>query len=279
MNTDRRTHDSRHLLPLAVALVFAACAPDSAVPDGQVEVPDPRVESSEFAEGSEDGTTTADAIAGETVILLHGLGRTPASMALLGRRLSDAGFQVVNLEYPSTRASLDALVERLDSSVVACCGGAGARTHFVTHSMGGILVRAYLGGLDVPFEGRVVMLSPPNQGSEIIDAFGDSPLLQAALGPAGSRLGTDSASIPRALGPAGFSLGVIAGSRGGTFLGSRLIPGPDDGTVGVSQTWVEGTDDFLVVPATHTFIMNRRDVAEAIIHFLRRGRFPPPPSD
>jgi hypothetical protein len=145
--------------------------------------------------------------------------------------------------------------------------------------MGGILVRAYIQELDAPFEGRVVMLSPPNQGSEIIDAFGDSPVLQAVLGPAGSRLGTDSTDIPAQLGPVRFSLGIIAGSRGGTSLGSRLIPGPDDGTVGVSQAWVEGADDFLVVPATHTFIMNRRAVAEATIHFLRLGRFPDPGPD
>lgn len=246
------------------AFLFAGCG------EGEVS-PRPAADPA-----SSDGERTPTTTELETVVLLHGLGRTSASMALLGSRLADAGFRVVNLGYPSTREPLEALVERLDSAMTDCCGQSAAPTHFVTHSMGGILVRAYLDGTDSRFEGRVVMLSPPNQGSEIIDAFGDSPILRAVLGPAGSRMGTDSTDLPRRLGPARFSLGIITGSRSANSLSSRLIPGPDDGKVGVSQAWVEGTDDFLVVPATHTFIMNRRDVAEATIHFLRLGRFPDP---
>jgi hypothetical protein len=117
------------------------------------------------------------------------------------------------------------------------------------------------------------MLSPPSQGSELVDAFADSPLLRSILGPAGSRLGTDSASIPNQLGDVRFSLGIITGDRSLNPLGSWLIPGPDDGKVGVDRANIEGAADFKVVSATHTFIMNRRDVAEEIVHFLRHGRF------
>tara|TARA_B100000678_G_scaffold488_1_gene454 strand:- start:740 stop:1096 length:357 start_codon:yes stop_codon:yes gene_type:complete len=117
------------------------------------------------------------------------------------------------------------------------------------------------------------MLSPPSQGSEIIDAFSDSDLLRSILGPAALLLGTDSTGIANQLEPVRFSLGVITGTRSLDPIGSWLIPGPDDGKVSVDRAAVEGAADFIVLPATHTFIMNRSDVAEEVVHFLRNGRF------
>lgn len=210
--------------------------------------------------------------AAHKVVLVHGLGRTPASMLILQARLAGAGYGVVNFGYPSTSEPLEALVDSLAAAVLECCADARA-VHFVTHSMGGVLVRSYLAGRAEPFEGRVVMLSPPNQGSEIIDAFSDSPLLRSLLGPAAARLGTDSTGIASELGPVDFSLGIITGDRSINPLGSWLIPGPDDGKVAVASARVEGAADFLVVPATHTFIMNRSDVAEEVVHFLAEGSF------
>jgi pimeloyl-ACP methyl ester carboxylesterase len=207
----------------------------------------------------------------ETVVLVHGLGRTRVSMALLGSRLGDAGFRVVNVGYPSTRAPMEDIVELLRARLEACCT-ALERLHFVTHSMGGIVVRRYLAEYSTAHEGRVVMLSPPSHGSEVIDAFADSPLLRVLLGPAGTGLGTDSASIPNRLGPARFELGVITGNRSVNLINSWLIPGPDDGKVAVDRARVEGAA-FLVVPATHPFIMNRLDVASEVVSFLRTGRF------
>jgi hypothetical protein len=209
----------------------------------------------------------------ETVVLVHGLGRTPASMLVLETRLEGAGYRVVNFGYPSRSEPLEALTDSLENAVRECCSGAGSTLHFVTHSMGGVLVRGYLAQREDSFEGRVVMLSPPNQGSEIVDAYADSPLLRALLGPSGVRLGTDSTGIARELGPVDFSLGIITGDRSINPIGSWLIPGPDDGKVAVSRARVEGAADFIVVPATHTFIMNRRDVAEQVTHFLANGEF------
>lgn len=204
---------------------------------------------------------------------MHGLGRTPASMAILVSRLENAGFRVVNFGYPSRSEPIEALVERLDSEVGQCCNSEAETVHFVTHSMGGVLVRSYLSQRPEAHQGRVVMLSPPSQGSEIIDAFSDSDLLQSILGPAALLLGTDSAGIANQLEPVRFSLGVITGSRSLDPVGSWLIPGPDDGKVSVDRAAVEGAVDFMVLPATHTFIMNRSDVAEQVVHFLRHGRF------
>ncbi|MDP6580330.1 MAG: alpha/beta fold hydrolase, partial [Vicinamibacterales bacterium] len=207
------------------------------------------------------------------VIVIHGLGRTPASMAILGARLESDGFRVVHFGYPSTSEPIDVLVDRLKAEVERCCGARAETVHFVTHSMGGVLLRAYLAQQPRPHGGRVVMLSPPSQGSEIVDAFSESPLLRSVLGPAGSRLGTDAAGIASQLPPIRFSLGIITGDRSLNPLGSWLIPGPDDGKVGVDRSKLDGAADFMVLPATHTFIMNRSDVAEEVAHFLRRGRF------
>jgi triacylglycerol lipase len=208
----------------------------------------------------------------ETVVLVHGLGRTPMSMALLGARLADAGYRVVNVDYPSTREPMEQLVEVLRARLEECCATDLEHLHFVTHSMGGIVVRRYLAEYSPEHEGRVVMLSPPSHGSEVVDAFDESPLLRMLLGPAGSELGTDSASIPNRLGPAHFELGIITGNRTVNPINSWLIPGPDDGKVSVESARVEGAD-FLVVPATHPFIMNRRDVAGEVVSFLRSGHF------
>ena len=209
----------------------------------------------------------------ETVILVHGLGRTSASMIVLETRLAGAGYRVVNFGYPSRSEPLEALTDSLAAAVGECCSDEGATVHFVTHSMGGVLVRSYLAGREESFDGRVVMLSPPSQGSEIVDAYADSPLLRSMLGPSGLRLGTDSTGIASELGPVDFSLGIITGDRSINPIGSWLIPGPDDGKVSVARARLDGAADFMVVHATHTFIMNRRDVAEQVAHFLEHGRF------
>lgn len=218
---------------------------------------------------SEGDAGTVDA---GTVVVVHGLGRTSTSMAVLNARLRAQGYRVVPVDYPSTRQPLDQLVDSLSVAVDDCCASERETVHFVTHSMGGILVRAYLAGRP-EYRGRVVMLSPPNQGTEVIDAFAPSPLLVSVLGPAGAALGTDSTGITASLGPVAFSLGIITGNLSTNPIASWLIPGPDDGKVGVESARVEGAADFLVLPATHTFIMNRADVAEAVVGFLREGSF------
>ena len=209
----------------------------------------------------------------ETVVLVHGLGRTPASMGILQNRLAGEGYRIVNFGYPSRSEPLETLTDSLANAVHECCSEPDVTFHFVTHSMGGVLVRSYLERREEPVLGRVVMLSPPNQGSEIVDAYDDSPLLSALLGPSGLRLGTDSTGIAGELGPVDFSLGIITGDRSINPIGSWLIPGPDDGKVSVSRARLEGAADFIVVHATHTFIMNRRDVAEQVAHFLADGSF------
>jgi len=210
----------------------------------------------------------------EYVILLHGLARTSRSMAKLEKNLSQQGYSVINMDYPSTKHTVEFLAEEYLGRIIKRCSGvAHSKVHLVTHSLGGIIVRYYLKYHQLSNLGRVVMLSPPNQGSEIVDYMKDTPLYKRINGPAGQQLGTDKNSIPLRLGPVDFELGVIAGNRTFDPLFSLMIPGPDDGKVSVKRAKVAGMADFLIMRYSHSFVMQKDDVIEQVIHFLKHGSF------
>lgn len=211
----------------------------------------------------------------EKVILLHGLGRTDASMGLLADRLSAAGFETHNIRYPSLDLEFEEIVDYIGSEIDTCCADA-ERLHFVTHSLGGILVRAYAAKHPPQNLGRVVMLAPPNHGSEYVDAMQDWTLFRQAAGPTGALLGTGADSLPNRLPLPGFEFGVIAGTSNYNPISEHVIPGASDGTVSVESTQLEGMSDFTTVDETHTFIMRSPLVAELTIAFLRDGRFTQP---
>lgn len=188
--------------------------------------------------------------------------------------LTQAGYCVSNIGYSSRSAGTEQLAETVIGDAVAACVKNGAtRIHFVTHSFGGILVRSYLANHALANLGRVVMLGPPNQGSELVDRFGSFWLFRAIGGPAGRELGTGENSVPRRLGPAHFPLGVIAGNRSLNWLASACIPGHDDGKVSVERTRIEGMTDHLVVATAHPFLMKKRLVIQQTTRFLREGAF------
>jgi pimeloyl-ACP methyl ester carboxylesterase len=215
---------------------------------------------------------TADADR-ETVVLLHGLGRSPRSLKRLERRLAARGFRVVNVSYPSRRSSIEELSEHLHRELARHELAKDARLHFVTHSMGGIVVRHYLKGHRPGNLGRVVMLAPPNGGSELVDRVKRIPLLRRLARHARGQLGTDPSGWPARLGPVDFELGVIAGTRTWNPLFSWALPGRDDGMVSVERAKVDGMNDFLTVRRTHTFVMRGQDVITQTIEFLRNGEF------
>lgn len=209
----------------------------------------------------------------ETVVLLHGLARTSRSMAPMAQALKRAGYAVQNLDYPSRDFSVEALAERIFEPLQARLADPDCRTHFVTHSMGGIVLRQYLSTHEAPGLGRVVMLSPPNGGSEAVDRLRHLWPFQWLNGPAGQQLGTGRDSLPLGLPDADYPLGVITGNRSINLLLSSLIPGPDDGKVSVQRAQLAGMRDFLVVPYSHPVIMRRQPVIEQTLHFLRHAHF------
>jgi len=225
------------------------------------------------------GKAHAGGSTGETrdyVVLLHGLGRTSFSMKRLEWALQRANYRVVNLAYPSTRLSIEDIANRwLDERLRERIPEPNARINWVTHSLGGIVVRQYLSNHPLERLGRVVMLAPPNQGSELADRLKNKWLYRLLTGPSGQELGTDAAGVPKRLGPARFELGVIAGDRSLNPLFSSWIPGASDGKVSVRSARLDGMRDFLVVHHSHTWIAWNRQVTTAVVRFLQTGNFRP----
>ena len=212
------------------------------------------------------------AAAEECVVLLHGLWRTDASMGKMERRLGEAGYAVRNIAYDSTEHPVEQLAAETVPRAVASCEAAET-IHFVTHSMGGILIRQYLEEGDIGQLGRVVMLGPPNQGSEVVDSYARFRGFEWFAGPAGMQLGTGEASVPRQLGPVTFDVGVIAGTQSINPILSTLLPDRDDGKVSVEATRVEGMNDHLELPVTHVFMMRDDEVMDQVVYYLANGRF------
>ncbi len=210
----------------------------------------------------------------EVVILLHGILRRAVSMRYLGKHLQRAGYDIINIPYPSTPFPIETLAETYIPEALAQ-SQTKSKVHFVGHSMGAIIVRYYLEKHSVENLGRVVMLAPPNHGSEVSDMLMRNPLLSGLyrkmFGVAGQQLGTDG--ICRQLKKVNYPLGVIAGDRSADPIFWYLLPKPNDGRVTVESTKVVGMKDHIVLNATHSFMVYNQDVIAQTLLFLQQERF------
>ena len=209
----------------------------------------------------------------ECVVLVHGLARSPRSLKKAEHFLRQRGYRVLNFGYPSRKYPIETLSEQYLKPFIDTHCADGQPVHFVTHSMGGIAVRYLLQRRGLPNIGRIVMLSPPNKGSEVVDKIGGWTLFKLLNGPAGLQLGTSPASFPNQLGRIHVECGIITGSRTVNLFLSMLIPGVNDGKVSIANAQLEGMQDFLIAPVSHPFIMKNERVITQVIHFLRHGAF------
>src|SRR5262245_11316354 len=185
-----------------------------------------------------------EAPGGPLVVLLHGLGRSASSMDKTALALRKEGYRVCNIPYPSREHAIGQLAAEFVAPAIARCSAGESRpVNFVTHSLGGIIVRELARtGLLRNF-GRVVMLGPPNHGSEVVDAIGSWELFERVNGPAGGELGTSPYSTLRQFGSPAFPVGIIAGNRSINLINSMIIPGVDDGKVSLDSAKLEGMRD------------------------------------
>ena len=209
----------------------------------------------------------------ECVVLLHGLARTSDAMSDLDNYFSEAGYHVVNYDYPSREFDIQTLASKHIPQALERCGDQSEKVNFVTHSMGGILVRYYLEHNTQENLGRVVMLAPPNQGSAVVDNMKNVPGFKWLNGPAGLQLGTDANSIPLSLGAVTYETGIIAGTSTINFILSQFLNNPDDGKVSVESTKVKGMTDHLEVDVSHPFIMKDDEVMRQALYFIQHGQF------
>lgn len=251
--------EARRLLSSFVATVFlSACA--STEPNNH--------EDQHYIDQSEVNTSSADC-----VVLIHGLWRSAFAMRSIENSLNEAGYQTVNISYPSTSLPIETIADDYVGPAISECRSLSDRTHIVTHSMGGIVARAYLQNNRLPEGGKLVMLSPPNRGSELSMWLHEHSWFHFFVGTAAATLHSDDNGIVPELSEIPEPTGVIAGYREWSLWPQSWLPAPNDGMVSVESMVLEGMDDFVLINTGHAMMRYRDDVQNQIIAFLRNGQF------
>ncbi len=205
-----------------------------------------------------------------TVVLLHGIASAPLSMSYLKRTLEKEGYRTLNLGYHSTRHPVEDAAARLRAKISTAVSG--GEVHFVAHSLGNIVVRMMMAET-MPDLGRVVMIAPPNNGSELSERLKNLDLYRWIFGPAGQQLSADNADFFSSLPVPQCSFGIIAGGRGNDRGFNPLLKGDNDGTISVETTRLEGASDFVMIHGLHTMMLFSRETARQVLSFLVSGSF------
>lgn len=208
----------------------------------------------------------------EAVVLLHGIARTKYSMKAIEKSLIKEGYQVWNIDYPSRKKHIADLATFVFNEITARSQDNNTILHFVVYSTGAIIVRELLAKHTLLAIGNIVMLAPPNQGSEVADFLDKYWLYRYFYGPAGSELTTYHAKsnpFPKMQ----HTCGVIAGNFCLDPFSYFILPRPHDGKVTIQSTKLEGMTDHIVLPCSHTFIITNKKVIEQIQYFLKHRKF------
>lgn len=214
-------------------------------------------------------------MATESVVLLHGLARTAAAMRVIEQHLQAAGYWTVSVDYPSRQKKIEVLAQEAVGKGISICRDKhpNATIHFVGHSLGGILVRYYLSQQSIDNMGKLVMIAPPNGGTKLADIANRLFLFRWMCGSPLKQLGTDG--LPTKIGAVHYPTGIIAGRLplSAFLIGGALIARPNDGTLPVESTKVEGMQDFITVPCSHSLIIYSKTTARQTVNFIRDGTF------
>lgn len=210
----------------------------------------------------------------ELVVLLHGIRKKPRAMNKLARFLDELGYVICNLGYPSTSFSIEELADHVYQQLQETCPSPYQKIHFVSHSMGGIIIRILLSKYHFENLGRVVMIAPPHKGSEVADFLSNYKFYKKIFGPAGQQLGTGEKSFGEQLGPINYDLGIIAGDRTlDPWFSWFILPDKGDGKVTVESTKLEGMKDHMIIPASHFMISRKKETLWQVAYFLRHASF------
>jgi len=218
-------------------------------------------------------------VRGPTVIVLHGLGEGRDSMKPLVAHLrTTMNATVLTFGYASTKAAI-ADHGRALAAVVTGLPTAESIS-FVGHSLGNLVVRSWMAQAreaELARVNRMVMLGPPNQGSDLAKMAAKVWVLAALSDGAARDLVVDWHKVAPTLPAPQCPFGIVAGGKGDGAGYSMLLDGDDDAVVRVDETRLDGADDFLLVPVHHAAMMKHPAVQQAVSSFLTTGRFPAAP--
>lgn len=211
---------------------------------------------------------------GDYVVLLHGIGRSYRSMSKIANYFVKQHYHVLNVDYPGTHFTLEHLIDDIYLQLQPWITQENKQVHLITHSMGGLIARGMINRYQLNNIGRVVMLGPPNHGSEVADLLQGLRLYQFIYGPAGQQLTTAYQHQDDSLGQVTFPLGIIAGDRSLLpFFSLFVLPGSDDGLVSVESSRIVGMSDHIIMHANHALMMQNKKIIRQTLNFIRDGHF------
>lgn len=214
----------------------------------------------------------------EVVVLAHGLGRGETAMWRFAKKLESANYKVCRLDYSTIGKSVEKVIEQTNQQIDSCISKA-PKVHFVGHSLGGLVIRAYLQNNQEKLKsyniGNAVFMGTPNKGSELADHLSESWVMKVG-GEVSQSLMTGDSSFGNTIEEVNIvmniNIGIIAGTKP-SGLTKKHFDGPNDGLVSVESTKLKSMKDFIAIDVEHTSMRNNDEVTKQTIYFLKNAVF------